>query len=194
MLFICSNFVSKLTYVVASRTGNWHFWCRLILFCFMFSIVWIRGLYTDHKMQSKEGRFIGLCIPRQSFLLSFLRSPGLVILWDWSYVLVGCSSATNRLITASERASFQINIGHLDESGVYTGHFSIFALWFCTNTGMYHYYLFYCFLNVLLNCMMVISPLHEELMLWELGSLKLDYFASLFFAFCSVPCLHDYLL
>ncbi|RHN58346.1 putative ribosomal protein S21e [Medicago truncatula] len=107
---------------------------------------------------------------------------------------IGCSSATNRLITASEHASFQINICHLDESGVYTGHFSIFALWFCTNTGMYHYYLFYCFLNVLLNCMMVISPLHEELMLWELGSLKLGYFASLFFAFCSVPCLHDYLL
>ncbi|CAL9134502.1 unnamed protein product [Musa acuminata var. zebrina] len=37
-------------------------------------------------------------------------------------------SATNRLITAKDHASVQINIGHLDESGVYTGQFSTFAL------------------------------------------------------------------
>jgi len=151
--------------------------------------------YTDHKMQSEEGKFIGIYIPRQSFLHSFFRIAGLVILWDWSHVQVGCSSATNRLITASERASFQISIGHLDESGVYTGHFSIFRpLVLSEHRYVSHYYLFDCFLNVLLNCMMVISPLHEELMLWEFGSLKLGYFASLFFAFCFVPCLHDYLL
>nr|XP_043619926.1 40S ribosomal protein S21-2-like [Erigeron canadensis] len=39
-----------------------------------------------------------------------------------------CSSATNRLITSKDHASVQINIGHLDESGRYTGQFSTFAL------------------------------------------------------------------
>ena len=39
-----------------------------------------------------------------------------------------CSSATNRLITAKDHASVQINVGHLDENGVYNGHFSTFAL------------------------------------------------------------------
>ncbi|URD80211.1 40S ribosomal protein S4 [Musa troglodytarum] len=32
------------------------------------------------------------------------------------------------LITAKDHASVQINVGHLDESGVYTGQFSTFAL------------------------------------------------------------------
>lgn len=40
----------------------------------------------------------------------------------------GCSSATNMLITAKDHASVQINIGHLDENGLYTGQFSTFAL------------------------------------------------------------------
>ncbi|KAG7018613.1 40S ribosomal protein S21-1, partial [Cucurbita argyrosperma subsp. argyrosperma] len=38
------------------------------------------------------------------------------------------SSATNRLITSKDHASVQINIGHLDENGIYTGQFSTFAL------------------------------------------------------------------
>ncbi|XP_048321980.1 small ribosomal subunit protein eS21y isoform X1 [Ziziphus jujuba] len=37
-------------------------------------------------------------------------------------------SATNRLITSKDHASVQINVGHLDENGVYTGQFSTFAL------------------------------------------------------------------
>ncbi|KAG6476159.1 40S ribosomal protein S21-like [Zingiber officinale] len=37
-------------------------------------------------------------------------------------------SATNRLITAKDHASVQINIGHLNESGVYTGQHTTFAL------------------------------------------------------------------
>ncbi|KAL3505739.1 hypothetical protein ACH5RR_031121 [Cinchona calisaya] len=37
-------------------------------------------------------------------------------------------SATNRLITSKDHASVQINIGHLDERGIYTGNFSTFAL------------------------------------------------------------------
>lgn len=31
------------------------------------------------------------------------------------------SSATNRIIAANDHASVQINIGHLDNNGVYTG-------------------------------------------------------------------------
>ncbi|XP_042460286.1 40S ribosomal protein S21-like [Zingiber officinale] len=37
-------------------------------------------------------------------------------------------SATNRLITAKDHASVQINIGHLDDNGVYTGQYTTFAL------------------------------------------------------------------
>ena len=39
-----------------------------------------------------------------------------------------CSSWTNKLITAKDHRSVQINIGHLDENGVYTNSFSTFAL------------------------------------------------------------------
>jgi hypothetical protein len=39
-----------------------------------------------------------------------------------------CSSATNRIITAKDHASVQINIGHLDANGLYDGHFTTFAL------------------------------------------------------------------
>ncbi|KAI3854893.1 hypothetical protein MKW92_008232 [Papaver armeniacum] len=37
-------------------------------------------------------------------------------------------SATNRIITAKDHASVQLNIGHLNENGVYVGEFSTFAL------------------------------------------------------------------
>ncbi|WP_198359676.1 40S ribosomal protein S21 [Streptomyces fildesensis] len=37
-------------------------------------------------------------------------------------------SATNRLITAKDHASVQINIGHLDEDGRYMGNYTTFAL------------------------------------------------------------------
>ncbi len=37
-------------------------------------------------------------------------------------------SWTNRLITAKDHASIQINIGHLDDTGVYTGHYTTLAL------------------------------------------------------------------
>ncbi|KAJ8503940.1 hypothetical protein OPV22_004826 [Ensete ventricosum] len=55
------------------------------------------------KMQNEAGEMTDLYIPRKC-------------------------SATNRLITAKDHASVQINIGHLDESGVYTGQFTTFAL------------------------------------------------------------------
>ena len=38
------------------------------------------------------------------------------------------SSATNRLIEAKDKASIQINIGHVNADGVYTGEFTTMAL------------------------------------------------------------------
>ncbi|KAG8464146.1 hypothetical protein KFE25_003209 [Diacronema lutheri] len=37
-------------------------------------------------------------------------------------------SATNRLIHANDRASVQLNIGHVDVNGVYTGECTTYAL------------------------------------------------------------------
>ncbi|CAA6662054.1 unnamed protein product [Spirodela intermedia] len=54
-------------------------------------------------MQNEEGQMMDLYIPRKC-------------------------SATNRLITAKDHASIQINVGHLDESGIYTGQFTTLAL------------------------------------------------------------------
>ncbi|KAG2398450.1 40S ribosomal protein [Vigna angularis] len=54
-------------------------------------------------MQNEEGQITELYIPRKC-------------------------SATNRLITAKDHASVQINIGHVDENGIYNGQFSTFAL------------------------------------------------------------------
>lgn len=54
-------------------------------------------------MQNEEGENMDLYIPRKC-------------------------SATNRLITAKDHASVQLNVGHLDEAGRYTGQFSTFAL------------------------------------------------------------------
>lgn len=42
--------------------------------------------------------------------------------------LVLCSSWTNKLITAKDHGSIQVNIGHLNESGVYEGTQTTFAL------------------------------------------------------------------
>nr|7QIX_L Chain L, 40S ribosomal protein S21 [Solanum lycopersicum]7QIZ_BA Chain BA, 40S ribosomal protein S21 [Solanum lycopersicum] len=54
-------------------------------------------------MQNDEGQNMDLYIPRKC-------------------------SATNRLITSKDHASVQLNVGHLDESGVYTGQFTTYAL------------------------------------------------------------------
>jgi small subunit ribosomal protein S21e len=46
-----------------------------------------------------------------------------------SLLLASSSSWTNKLITAKDHASVQLNIGHLDENGVYiTGQYTTFAL------------------------------------------------------------------
>ncbi|PHT60031.1 40S ribosomal protein S21 [Capsicum baccatum] len=54
-------------------------------------------------MQNEEGQNMDLYIPRKC-------------------------SATNRLITSKDHASVQLNVGHLDDRGVYTGTFTTFAL------------------------------------------------------------------
>ncbi|TVU47070.1 hypothetical protein EJB05_06650, partial [Eragrostis curvula] len=54
-------------------------------------------------MQNEEGKMVDLYVPRKC-------------------------SATNRIITAKDHASVQINIGHLDENGLYNGQFTTFAL------------------------------------------------------------------
>lgn len=42
--------------------------------------------------------------------------------------LARLSSATNRLITAKDHASVQLNVGEVDASGRYTGSFTTYAL------------------------------------------------------------------
>mmetsp|Transcript_41120 Transcript_41120/g.116996 ORF Transcript_41120/g.116996 Transcript_41120/m.116996 type:complete len:82 (-) Transcript_41120:132-377(-) len=54
-------------------------------------------------MQNEDGKQVDLYIPRKC-------------------------SATNRLIPAKDHASVQMNIGHVDENGLYTGEFTTFAL------------------------------------------------------------------
>ncbi|XP_052146538.1 40S ribosomal protein S21-like [Oryza glaberrima] len=54
-------------------------------------------------MQNEEGQMVDLYVPRKC-------------------------SATNRIITAKDHASVQINIGHVDENGLYDGRFTTFAL------------------------------------------------------------------
>ncbi|CAL4935353.1 unnamed protein product [Urochloa decumbens] len=54
-------------------------------------------------MENEEGKVVDLYVPRKC-------------------------SATNRIITAKDHASVQINIGHVDENGLYDGHFTTFAL------------------------------------------------------------------
>jgi len=54
-------------------------------------------------MQNASGQLVDLYIPRKC---------------SW----------TSKLITAKDHASIQLNIGHLDENGVYTGDFSTVAL------------------------------------------------------------------
>ncbi|CAN6556888.1 unnamed protein product [Malus baccata var. baccata] len=68
-------------------------------FGFCFAVV----VDSSTKMQNEEGVITELYIPRKC-------------------------SATNRLITSKDHASVQINVGHLDEHGIYTGQFSTVAL------------------------------------------------------------------
>jgi len=76
---------------------------------------WLHLLFCDDRrihcccipqvaiMQNEEGKMVDLYVPRKC-------------------------SATNRIITAKDHASVQINIGHLDENGLYDGRFTTFAL------------------------------------------------------------------
>lgn len=111
----------------------------------MFELIWIQWFVksgfreavanTLEKMQNEEGQNMDLYIPRKWynawFSLShsdFLLNLGILARIWWCDYWIFCSSATNRLITSKDHASVQINIGHVDENGIYTGQFSTFAL------------------------------------------------------------------
>lgn len=97
------------------------------------SVVWVAN--QSAKMQNEEGQNMDLYIPRKWYTYS-----SVFLLCGCGYFLVKnhspkigdlvchCSSATNRLITSKDHASVQINIGHLDANGLYTGQFTTFAL------------------------------------------------------------------
>ncbi|CAF2089323.1 unnamed protein product [Brassica napus] len=73
--------------------------------CSVFDIVFEFRRYRllEFKMQNEEGQVTELYIPRKC-------------------------SATNRMITSKDHASVQLNIGHLDADGIYTGQFTTLAL------------------------------------------------------------------
>merc|ERR1712238_521685 len=61
------------------------------------------GTFNVTTMQNDEGRIVDLYLPRKC-------------------------SATNRLIAAKEHGAVQLNVGQVDENGIYTGDFYTFAL------------------------------------------------------------------
>ena len=102
-------------------------------------------------MQNNEGKNVDLYIPRKWYVLplppplSSSRGPPCptLLLATWkrdgqrrhrtvipltNASLALHSSATNRLITPKDHAAVQINIGHVDANGVYTGKSTTFAL------------------------------------------------------------------
>lgn len=86
-------------------------------------------------MQNDEGQNMDLYIPRKWYLnfpclffSSCFFSRQRILVNVSFIVMFFCSSATNRLITSKDHASVQINIGHVDASGHYTGQFTTFAL------------------------------------------------------------------
>uniref|UniRef100_A0A2C9UH90 Uncharacterized protein n=1 Tax=Manihot esculenta TaxID=3983 RepID=A0A2C9UH90_MANES len=73
-------------------------------------------------MQNEEGQSMDLYIPGNGNISLHLFYLNTLISFCWN-------SATNRLITSKDHLSVQINIGHLDANGHYTGQFSTFALY-----------------------------------------------------------------
>ncbi|KAL0658545.1 hypothetical protein Bca4012_079130 [Brassica carinata] len=67
------------------------------------ALLLLRYRLLEFKMQNEEGQVTELYIPRKC-------------------------SATNRMITSKDHASVQLNIGHLDADGIYTGQFTTLAL------------------------------------------------------------------
>ncbi|KAG6478751.1 hypothetical protein ZIOFF_062195 [Zingiber officinale] len=75
----------------------------IFVFYVLEDYVYYKGSDITFKMQNEVGEMMNL------------------------YILRKCS-ATSKLITAKDHASVQINIGHLDDNGVYTGQYTTFAL------------------------------------------------------------------
>lgn len=76
-----------------------------------------KNFYVLYRITLFINSDLGFLINQPKLILGFLIS-----------LCNSCSSATNRLITSKDHASVQINIGHLDENGNYTGQFTTFAL------------------------------------------------------------------
>jgi small subunit ribosomal protein S21e len=79
-----------------------------------------------------------------------------------------CSSSTNRLITSKDHASVQLNVGHLDANGIYTGQFTTFAL--CGNVRAQVYWL-HLFVLDLRVC---------SLRIWWFNTLKIAFLGSIY--------------
>jgi small subunit ribosomal protein S21e len=59
-------------------------------------------------MENDQGKVVDLYVPRKWCIVPSAAVP---------FLLTVVSAATNRLITAKDHASVQINIGHVDENG-----------------------------------------------------------------------------
>lgn len=88
-------------------------------------------------MQNEEGQKVDLYIPRKwyvifpcNYYISIITlRASLSLIWFLCPILfIIISSYTNRLIQSKDHSSVQINVGHVDQNGVYTGEFTPFAL------------------------------------------------------------------
>lgn len=101
-----------------------------------FKFFWAESILSKHA--ERGGTKHGSLYPQEVVRCVFCSSVHYSCINCWMVFLVynmpdclcfsRCSSATNRLITSKDHASVQINVGHLDETGRYTGQFSTFAL------------------------------------------------------------------
>lgn len=125
----------------------------LCWFCWTSFWIFDRDFKPAAKMQNEEGQNMDLYIPRKWYVKWSLFCDSSYNLTTWvnhyefavwivdansCFACYG-SSATNRLITAKDHASVQINVGHLDANGMYTGQFTTFALCGFIRAQVLHY-------------------------------------------------------
>ncbi|MCI08610.1 40S ribosomal protein S21-2-like, partial [Trifolium medium] len=77
-----------------------------------------RGLYTDYKMQTEEGKLTELYVPRQC-------------------------SATNRLVTAKEHTSVKTSLAMWIRMVLHSSIFQFRPPWFHPNTGVCRLSIYY---------------------------------------------------
>mmetsp|Transcript_12129 Transcript_12129/g.25596 ORF Transcript_12129/g.25596 Transcript_12129/m.25596 type:complete len:117 (+) Transcript_12129:52-402(+) len=79
-------------------------------------------------MHNSEGVNVDLYIPRKWFAGTSCGVTQSDAHHPIHHPFLAHSSATNRLIQAKDKASIQLNIGHVNAAGVYTGEFTPLAL------------------------------------------------------------------